>query len=269
MSGDGSYRTVLCGGRAIAWSEYGDPAGKPVVYYHAAASSRLECALLHDSAVAAGLRLLAIDLPGSGQTDPIPGRKIGRSVEEDMRMVLSSGDIHRAVFAGRGTGAMYAWAAASEHPDRVAGVVAISPAVPIDSAAVRDSLPLRFRTEVVMARRTPTLLASLRRRRLLADDGVGGRLRDARREGARQGADGGAELALRKARWGFDPAALSPPATVVYGARDPFAAAISAWLAQHPAVAARRVPGGSLLIAEPTGRAAIVEAMHTMFSPAA
>jgi pimeloyl-ACP methyl ester carboxylesterase len=257
----GAYRTALCAGRSIAWTEYGDPDGRPFVYYHGAGSSRLEAAVLHDAAAAAGLKVIAIDLPGSGQTDPIPGRSILRSVTEDLRMVLSAGDVHRVPIAGMSTGAMYAWAAAAEHPDRVAAVIAISPAVPCDDPAVRAALPARFRVATTLARHAPTLFDSLEHRRLLADDRTFRPVRAALLEGSRQGGRGREEILLRTAAWGFDPAAVEAPTTVIYGRDDPFAAAIRTWLPALPGVVARELVGGQCQIGEPAGRAAIIAAV--------
>jgi pimeloyl-ACP methyl ester carboxylesterase len=283
----GAYRTALCAGRSIAWTEYGDPDGRPFVYYHGAGSSRLEAALLHDAAAAAGLKVIAIDLPGSGQTDPIPGRSILRSVTEDIRMVLSAGDVHRAAIAGMSTGAMYAWAVAAEHPDRVSAVIAISPAVPGDDPAVRAALPARFRVATALARHAPTLFDALEHRRLISLDGPAGQreliaatrrisradgrlladdrtfrqVRAALLEGGRQGGRGREEILLRTAAWDFDPAAVEAPTTVIYGRDDPFAAAIRTWLPAFPGVVARELVGGQCQIGEPAGRAAIIAAV--------
>ena len=37
-------------GRALGYSEYGDPAGKPVFFFHGFPGSRLEAAMGHDAA---------------------------------------------------------------------------------------------------------------------------------------------------------------------------------------------------------------------------
>lgn len=60
---------LLPDGRSLAWAEFGHRHGYPLVYFHSQAGSRLEAGLLHDTALAAGFRLIAIDRPGIGKSD--------------------------------------------------------------------------------------------------------------------------------------------------------------------------------------------------------
>jgi len=60
---------TLNDGRRLAWSEYGHRHGYPLLYLHREAGSRLEAKLLHESASAAGFRLIAVDRPGMGDSD--------------------------------------------------------------------------------------------------------------------------------------------------------------------------------------------------------
>ena len=50
-------------GRTLAYCEFGDPNGDPVFHAHGVPSSRLEGALLHDSALKYGFRVLSTDRP--------------------------------------------------------------------------------------------------------------------------------------------------------------------------------------------------------------
>jgi len=56
-------------GRRLAWSNLGDPRGEPVVYCHDFASSRHKALRLDPVAGARGLRVLAADRPGYGDSD--------------------------------------------------------------------------------------------------------------------------------------------------------------------------------------------------------
>ena len=58
-----------CCGRSIGYSEYGDPQGLPVLYCHGTPGSSVECELAEQSARRHGLRLIAPDRPGYGETD--------------------------------------------------------------------------------------------------------------------------------------------------------------------------------------------------------
>jgi hypothetical protein len=65
--------TRLPGGRRLAWAEWGPPDGVPVMFCPGAATSR---SLGFGSHLVAGLgvRLLSVDRPGLGGSDPAPGR---------------------------------------------------------------------------------------------------------------------------------------------------------------------------------------------------
>jgi pimeloyl-ACP methyl ester carboxylesterase len=60
---------TLRDGRALAYAEWGDPAGRPVVLLHGGPGSRLLCPD-EDATVAAAVRLVTIDRPGYGRSDP-------------------------------------------------------------------------------------------------------------------------------------------------------------------------------------------------------
>ena len=53
-------------GRVLAYEEYGDPAGFPVLSFHGGLSSRLDAAPAHEAAVATGVRLISPTVPASG-----------------------------------------------------------------------------------------------------------------------------------------------------------------------------------------------------------
>lgn len=283
----GSATTTTVGGRTIAWTTYGDPSGRPVVYFHGAGGSRLEGGWLHDDARDAGLRIISIDRPGCGRTDPMPHRTLLRSVT-DLPAVLEIEDVDTAAVAGLSAGAMYAWAAAEAYRDRITNVVAVSPAMNIEPHAdVRAALSAQFKLTTFLATRAPGVLAAMQRKQAKTFNGPDGqakRVKAMRKispddatlleggvfyrdfsavtdEGRRQGHHGGEEFALIWRPWGFDPAAQSGPCTVIYGTTDPLTPAIRAWLTHAPHAAGREVPGGHLQTATPTGRAAVVEAL--------
>jgi pimeloyl-ACP methyl ester carboxylesterase len=64
-------RMTLADGRMLAFSEWGDPTGRPVVLMHGAPGSRRVCPD-EDATAAAGVRLPTVDRPGSGGSDPRP-----------------------------------------------------------------------------------------------------------------------------------------------------------------------------------------------------
>ena len=62
---------TLRNGRSLAFAEWGDLSGRPVVLFHGAPGSRLLCPD-EDATVSAGVRLVTIDRPGCGRSAPDP-----------------------------------------------------------------------------------------------------------------------------------------------------------------------------------------------------
>lgn len=61
---------ILPSGRGVGYLEAGAPDGAPVFYFHGTPGSRLEALRLDDAARARGFRLIAMDRPGMGASDP-------------------------------------------------------------------------------------------------------------------------------------------------------------------------------------------------------
>jgi len=66
---------TLADNRKLCFQEYGDPQGHPVIYAHGAPSCRLEGYIFDQDAKKQGLRIIATDRPGFGQSDFAPGRQ--------------------------------------------------------------------------------------------------------------------------------------------------------------------------------------------------
>lgn len=69
---DTSATLTLSDGRKIGYAQYGDLKGKPIIVLHGIIGSRLENALFHDNAKALGARIIGIERPGIGLSDPDP-----------------------------------------------------------------------------------------------------------------------------------------------------------------------------------------------------
>lgn len=63
-------------GRRIAFSQFGDPLGTPLIYAHGFPSSRREAWLVHAAACEVGARIISIDRPGYGDSEPAPERRL-------------------------------------------------------------------------------------------------------------------------------------------------------------------------------------------------
>ncbi|MDA8344649.1 MAG: alpha/beta hydrolase [Thermaerobacter sp.] len=62
----------LSDGRTLAYAEYGDPSGPPVLFFHPTPGSRLDAAQTKPSP----FRLIAPDRPGYGKSDPLQERTL-------------------------------------------------------------------------------------------------------------------------------------------------------------------------------------------------
>lgn len=78
----------LADGRDLAWSEYGHRHGDPLVYLHREAGSRVEAKLLHESAFAAGFRLIAVDRPGIGYSSFKPLHDFSELVGDYLQLII-------------------------------------------------------------------------------------------------------------------------------------------------------------------------------------
>lgn len=149
-------------GRRLAYTTYGDPDGRPVLFCHGTPGSRLLGRLLDAAAVKRGVRLIAPDRPGVGQSDPHPTGIDDWPADADA--LLSHLDAASAGVVGFSGGAPFALACG-----RLARVEYVS----LLSGAGPPGIGDTARTQRVfgtLARGVPWLLSPLFRlqRRLLA-----------------------------------------------------------------------------------------------------
>lgn len=119
-------------GRRMALDDRGDPAGVPVLYVHGTPDSRLARHPDDVLASAAGVRLLAVDRPGIGDSDADP-TATPASVADDLVAVLDALDVDAAGVLAWSAGALFAAAVAGSHPQRCRRLVLACPLVPADA----------------------------------------------------------------------------------------------------------------------------------------
>lgn len=119
-------------GRRIALDARGDPDGVPVLYCHGTPDSRLARHPDDELARDAGVRLLAVDRPGIGDSDP-DQVATPTSVADDLAAVLDDLGIETTAVLAWSTGSIFALALAGAHPGRVRHVVLAAPLVPADA----------------------------------------------------------------------------------------------------------------------------------------
>lgn len=67
---------TLTDGRKLAFTDFGDPKGYPIIFGHGMPGSRLEGRFFDEKAKQHGFRILTPDRPGIGASDFQPGRKL-------------------------------------------------------------------------------------------------------------------------------------------------------------------------------------------------
>jgi pimeloyl-ACP methyl ester carboxylesterase len=128
----------LSDGRRVGCLEVGRADGFPIFHFHGNGSSRLEVMMLADLAAAAGVRLIGLDRPGIGDSDPAPGRTLV-DWPQDVAQVADRLHIERFAVEGVSAGGAYALACAHRIGDRLAGCALVSSICPPE--LVREAAP--------------------------------------------------------------------------------------------------------------------------------
>lgn len=112
-------------GDRVAFSEYGVPAGLPVIFCHGWPSSRIMAELTEDAAREVGVRIISPDRPGIVESSFTPGRKLldWPPLVRDLADFLRIDKFRVMAISG---GAPYAYAAAWALPERVRAIAVIS-----------------------------------------------------------------------------------------------------------------------------------------------
>jgi pimeloyl-ACP methyl ester carboxylesterase len=241
---DSAARTVrLRDGRRLGYAEWGDPGGRPLLYFHGWPGSRVEGRLGDEAARANGIRLLALDRPGMGLSDHRPRRTLV-DWPDDVLQVAAVLGLDRFGVLGISGGGPYAAACAWKLSDRLMGAGMVSCLAPLDVPGViagmgrRNRLSLQLVGRLGVLRRVlmARMAVSVRRRpdRVL-ERGVGAavdkqyldrpdvrrRLVESLSEAFRSGSRGPAwEMGLYARPWGFRLEDIRTPVYLSHGEQD-------------------------------------------------
>lgn len=227
-------RTQLAGGRRLGWSEWGPEDGTIVLYCTGAgASSRL--AFAGDAVDALRVRLVGIDRPGLGASDPAPGRTL-LDWAEDVRALVSARGLGEPLVVGVSQGAPFALACAAAGIVRGVAVVSGSD----ELAALGDALVPDVRRLIAQVATDPAgaeaffsgmkpetfhsmviTMSSALDRAIYSEPTFDRTYRSALDEGFEQGAAGYArDTLLSMSPWPFDVSRITVPVDLWYGAHD-------------------------------------------------
>lgn len=265
----------------MAWSEWGPVTGAPVLFSPGAATSG-SLGFAGAALDRLGARLIGIDRPGLGGSDPSPGRTLLETAT-DIRALAAALELDRPAIVGFSQGAPLALACAAV--GSVSAVAVVSGTDELAGSALRAMLPPEIRQLVELAESdpvaaeamfrqmmTPASLKEMVRTRspevdvaVYCEPVFAAAFAAALDEGFVQGPGGYARDALLvMQRWPFDPAAIGRPVQLWYGSVDasPFHSL------DHGASLARRIPGAVRTVVEGAGGSvlwthgtAIVEAL--------
>jgi pimeloyl-ACP methyl ester carboxylesterase len=117
---------TLPSGRKLCYAEFGDPDGHPVIHFHGNVSSRLGPLLLGDKLISqSGLRLIAPDRPGMGQSDFQPSHCFS-DYPKDIVFLADTLGLEKFSILGISGGGGYVSACAAKIPNRLINAVIVS-----------------------------------------------------------------------------------------------------------------------------------------------
>jgi pimeloyl-ACP methyl ester carboxylesterase len=265
-----THSTTLRDGRALCWSEHGDPDGRPLLFFHGFPGSRLEAAMVRAEAKRRRVRIVAMDRPGIGGSQPAPGRAL-LDWPGDVEQLLDALELERAPLVGVSGGVPYALACAHRIPERLTEVGLVCGLGPIHEAGVPEDMVFWNRLGLRAGRALPALarpvlglVAPVMRRRpqyfvrrlwhevdeadaaVLADPELRDILASTFAEAFRRGAAGPADDArIYVSPWGFAASEVAKPVRLWHGEADRVVpVAMGRYLARTlPACEARILPG--------------------------
>ncbi len=234
---------TLPDGRRLAYEEYGDPSGAPVVNCHGGLTSRLDVGRCADVAGRAGIRLISPDRPGIGRSDPKPDRTL-LDWPKDVAALADALGAGRFGVLGWSAGGPFAAACVFALADRVTSAALVASAIPGDWPDMADEinrtdrallrLSFRARPGALLAMRVMGLCAAhapaaFRRASCRSLDEPSRRvvMADPLRtytepiaEGLRRPSAVVEDYRIFGSAWGFGLDALRPPVTVWQGEAD-------------------------------------------------
>lgn len=118
-------------GRTIAWTQWGDPAGRAVLRCPGTPSCRVHLPTDLSAWADRNVFCITTERPGLGESTRLSGRRF-REHADDLAAILDVLGIQRAYLAGISGGAPHVLALSAAHPDRVAAAAIVSGSAPLN-----------------------------------------------------------------------------------------------------------------------------------------
>lgn len=152
---------ILNDGRKLGFAEYGVENGIPILYFHGAASSRLEQLFEEIELKQKGVRLICIDRPGHGISDYQPNRVL-LDWPEDVSQLAEQLAIAKFYTIGYSHGGPYALACCHQLSDKIIAAAVVSSWAPVNRPGAYKGMPVPNRILNESARWFPWLTKRLR-----------------------------------------------------------------------------------------------------------
>jgi pimeloyl-ACP methyl ester carboxylesterase len=228
----------LADGRLLAWAEWGDPRGTPVLFLHPSPGSRMLCPDVRATA-RRGVRLITVDRPGYGGSDPVADPTLS-GFAHDLARLVDHLWLGQFAVVGWSGGGQYAAACAAQLGERVRALALVAtPAPDAEVPWLTPSARVLSRMAEIDPQQALAAAADLKAALAVAPPRAGerrdspsdvttrrrpeveGALHVMWREGLRRGANGvAADLVAGSRPWAFAPAHVPAPAHLFYGDDD-------------------------------------------------
>ncbi|MFL6111117.1 MAG: alpha/beta fold hydrolase [Catenulispora sp.] len=264
-------KTVLArDGRKLAVEEWGAPDGVGVFLMHGTPGSRFGPRPRESVLYRLGVRLIAYDRPGYGESDRL-GERVVAHAAEDVAAIADALGMERFSVLGRSGGGPHALACACLLGDRIRCAAVLVGLAPRDAdgldwydgmtasnvSAYQTAevgsrvLAARFEAQAALIRRDPAAHLPYRDRelsasdqRVMADSGIRTMMVSNFAEAVKRNGGGWVDDAVSFiTAWGFDPGRIGVPVLLWHAARDVHAPV------RHTLWLADRIPGSHLVIA--------------------
>ena len=237
----------LFDGRTLAYREYGDANGYPILYFHSIVGGELECDHDGKTLLKYGIRLIAPSRPGFGYSTQHSKHSL-LQFTEDIRQLLEHLHIQTCAILSYSLGSLYGFACCKQMPEIICHHSTVSPpGLRPNKKSVRQMTDIPFfRVFTTLAITAPNLLAtSIRMTYKLFSydiesfwDKTNKYLCDSDREAIskhknklklafaqgnqQSGYQSTQEMMLWVKPWGFQPETIQTPTTIWHGKNDKF-----------------------------------------------
>lgn len=147
-------------GRELGYAKYGNPDGKPVLFFHGIPGSRLQRNPDLTALKELSICVYALDRPGTGLSSNQKDRKL-LDWPKDVSAFVDWLHIDRFSVIGISSGGPYALACAHQMTDRIISVTLVSAMAPLDEAELFEEIDPKMKRLFRFARRMPGLLNGL------------------------------------------------------------------------------------------------------------